>query len=179
MKKPVFDGNILSGSDQIIFKEVLGFPAQLETYKVRQPELVIVTQGKPYLFRWHIVRTDHCGVNLHVVVGNDANRDHHDHPWDNTTVMLAGKYREESFQHPKMKLGRQDRTLMAGDVVHRLATYAHRLVLPEGTPYAMSLFSFGPRTRDWGFYTDKGWTPHNKICEIVGGVARMRGEKDD
>lgn len=113
----------------------------------RAPDFVI---GDPaYLRRWWIIpRNEHQNVYLHHGLRDDDDRALHDHPWDNVSYLLIGRYREIT---PNGAVIRE-----AGSIVHRKATDAHRLELIDGEPF-VSLFFTGPKVRDWGFLCPQGW----------------------
>lgn len=115
----------------------------------RQPDFVIGGSLAPYLRRWWILpRNEFANVYLHQVLRDDDDRALHDHPWDNTPLLLSGCYVEHT---PEGKFLREP-----GAVVIRQATDAHRLSLVDGEP-AVSLFFTGPKVREWGFHCPKGW----------------------
>lgn len=112
----------------------------------RTPDFVI---GDDYLRRWWIVpRNEGCNVYLHEILHSDDDRALHDHPWDNTSMLLEGSYIEHIPE------GSFERTV--GSIVSRKASDAHRLEIPEGGR-AVSLFITGPRIREWGFHCPQGW----------------------
>lgn len=112
----------------------------------RGPDFII---GANYLRRWWIVpRNPFCSVYLHEILQSDDDRALHDHPWDNTSVVLDGGYTEHT---PDGVFER-----VAGDVVSRPAQSMHRLVIPDGGR-AVTLFLTGPRVREWGFDCPNGW----------------------
>jgi len=134
------------------------------------PDLTLAPDGAPYLYRWYLVGGNTteghkieiapANVMLHIQVQSDPERPFHDHPWENTSVIVSGGYEERLQSLPpygEVEIFHR----RAGDVVHRAATEAHRLVLPEGVPYAMTIFSTGPKVRDWGFWYGDDWH-HNK-----------------
>jgi hypothetical protein len=128
----------------------------------RMPDLTISPNGKAYLHRWHVVpRNAYGNVYLHLQVADDPERPMHDHEYDNQSVILAGGYVEEFWKFPPATGTKGVRTVKAGDVVHRKADEAHRLKLltdAAGLPdpgYTISLFTTGPRVRDWGFWMDE------------------------
>ena len=109
--------------------------------QVRQPDFVI---GDNYLRRWWVVpRNEGCNVYLHEINRSDDDRALHDHPWDNTSQLLLGSYIEHT---PEGSFQR-----VAGDIVTRKATDAHRLNIVPGEK-AVSLFMTGPKLREWGFH---------------------------
>lgn len=136
----------------------------------RPPDLVIAPAGHgEYLFRWHVVpRNREANVYFHVQTQSDPERPLHDHPWDSTSVILAGGYDEiidtdpkEAYEAPDPdRPTRFEVRREVGDVIHRPATWAHRLILPPHAAYSMSLFSTGPKVRDWGFWTPRGFVPY-------------------
>jgi hypothetical protein len=93
----------------------------------RPPDLIIAPAGVgEYLFRWYVVPRNHEGnVYFHVQTASDPERPLHDHPWDNTSVILAGGYMEiidtePEIDHPTRYTVRRRK----GDVIHRPATWA-------------------------------------------------------
>ncbi len=146
----------------------------------RKPDKTISPDGDPYLYRWHVT-PEHgpANVYLHVQVASDPRIEKHDHPWDNTTVMLAGTYEEELDQDPEGRHpyspngffgGRYKRK--AGDMIFRKAEWSHRLILTS--PYAMTLFTTGPKIRDWGYWFPDGWHHNKRHNVLVNGVAIFR-----
>lgn len=131
------------------------------------PDLTLAPDGSPYLYRWYLVggsstlgaHAPAC-VMLHIQVQSDPERPFHDHPWDNQSVIVSGGYEEHIQSQPPH--GTTEVVMRhKGDVVTRAATEAHRLILPEGVPYTMTVFSTGPKVRDWGFWYGDVWH-HNK-----------------
>lgn len=150
----------------------------------RPPDLVIAPAGYgEYLFRWHVVpRNSEGNVYFHVQTASDPERPLHDHPWDNTSVILAGGYEELIDTHPYLDLHPPHwkenikRVLRKkGDTVHRSAAWAHRLILPLGEPYTMSLFTTGPKVRKWGFWEGPKFTPFNEITVETEGRSSWKG----
>lgn len=138
----------------------------------RPPDLTITPDGRPYIYRWHIIPRRAAGANvyLHLQVADDPERPLHDHPWDNQSVILAGGHREVYEPLPALvspgeyqRTHHPERLVLKGRTVHRRAEEAHRLFLAPGCPYTISLFSTGPVVREWGFWTEKGWVPHHEL----------------
>ena len=133
----------------------------------REPDLVIAPDGEPYLYRWHVIpRNEHANVYFHIQVTDDPERPLHDHPWDNTSVILAGGYDElYCEQHTGSTLPGTVRTrrVREGDVVHRKAEQPHRLLLASPLGYTMTLFSTGPKRREWGFWFPDGWRSQRDV----------------
>ena len=145
-----------------IVRDVLGV--------VRRPDLTIAPDGNPYLYRWHLVQAPVANVYLHLQVTSDPERPLHDHPWDNQSVILAGGYWEVFGKEPGHKELRVFRK--AGDVVHRKAAEPHRLVLDkEGPHYALTMFTSGPKIREWGFWYPNGWVHNYDVVRTENGVS--------
>ena len=116
----------------------------------RHPDVVIGDPADPYMERWHVVpRNLWSNVYLHRILKSDDDRALHDHPWDNASLLIQGEYLEHT---PGGALRR-----VAGDHVRRLAATTHRLELIGGDP-VISLFTTGPKIREWGFWCPEGWT---------------------
>lgn len=130
--------------------------------------------GTDYLRRWWIVlRNLACNVYLHEFAGSDDDRAMHDHPWDNTSYILFGRYIEHT---PAGSFVRQE-----GDVVQRRAVDQHRIEVFEGKPPVLTLFITGPKVREWGFQCPQGWRHWQEFCAPGDSsqVGRGCGEHDD
>lgn len=159
--------DLLSGVDYDLLIDFIG--------GWREPDLTVSPDGKPYLHRWHVLpRNDQANVYLHVQVGDDPERPLHDHQYDNQSVILSGGYHETwapAYWPAPGILGRPElglphtRNVRKGRTVHRRAEEAHRLKLLPDTPYTMTLFTTGPRIREWGFWLDTGWRPWHEVTE--------------
>lgn len=138
----------------------------------RTPDFVIGDPDNPYMRRWWIVpRNVGCNVYLHEILRSDDDRALHDHPWDNTSMLLIGSYIEHTPEGAFMR--------EAGSIVTRLATDAHRLEIPEGGR-AISLFITGPKIREWGFHCPAGWVHWRDFTAGPNGetIGRGCGEMD-
>ncbi len=155
-------------AERSLFLDILG--------GCRPPDLTISPDGNPYLYRWHVVpRNKAANVYLHVQVSDDPRGELHDHPWNNSSVILAGGYEEILDIAPAGDNWRIFER-KPGDVIFRRARWAHRLLM-AGHPYTMTLFSTGPKIRDWGYWFPDGWH-HNKRHNVtVDGVAVFKEEK--
>lgn len=115
-----------------------------EIISSREPEFPI---GPDYLHRWYIIpRNERANVFLHKMLRSDIDT-FHDHPWDNTSLIIAGGYTEET---PDGVFERNP-----GDIVGRRAEDRHRLILRDGQP-SIQLFFTGPKIREWGFWCEDG-----------------------
>lgn len=153
--------------ERTIFLDILGH--------WRTPDISIMPDGEPYLYRWHVVpRNKHANVYLHIQVSDDPRRELHDHPWDNVSVILAGGYTELLNPYPEPRPAGMF-VRRKGDMIFRRAGWSHRLLM-AGNPYTMTLFSTGPHIRDWGYWFPDGWH-HNKRHNVdVDGVAVFKEE---
>ena len=119
----------------------------------REPDFTI---GGDYMHRWYIIpRNDMFNVYLHRTMRSD-NDVPHDHPWDNTSLVIAGGYREETPDGVFVR--------SPGDMIQRTASSVHRLELIDGQP-SISLFFTGPKVRDWGFHCPKGFVPWQQFTQ--------------
>lgn len=159
----------------------------------RDPDVTIAPDGTDYIFRWHLVlRNEDANVYFHVQVASDPERPLHDHPWQNTSIILANGYDElmpwSGCSHPGPGIVEtpavSPRTTLirreVGDVIHRTAEQAHRLILRD--PYSISLFITGPKTRSWGFWTTgQGgfplWVDHRHVIETRDGKSTYIGPR--
>lgn len=91
----------------------------------REPDEIIndTVNGEqvPYLRRWFVKKDEDGGrVYLHNFMRSDFERATHDHPWDSTSILLWGEYKEHLA----------DGTVAyrkSGDIVTRKAEDSHRI----------------------------------------------------
>lgn len=115
----------------------------------RDPDLTIQDGDRlAYLQRWHVLpKMLAGGTNIHRILRSDKDVPH-DHPWDNTTYVLDGEMIDEALDGTRT-------LLKPGDIFHRKAEDAHRLILEPGM-IVTTMFFFGERRRDWGFHCPGG-----------------------
>lgn len=133
---------------------------------MRRPDFVI---GDDYLRRWYVIpRNPWCNVYLHEIRKSDDDRALHDHPWRNTSIILAGSYIEHlpggAFTY-----------CSAGDVIEREPEALHRLEIEPGAPPVLSLFVTGPKVREWGFACPQGWVPWQEFTDPTDSSKTGRG----
>lgn len=131
----------------------------------RGPDLVIDRPDRTaYICRWHLLpRNDQANMYLHLQMCSDT-APPHDHPWSNSSLILAGGYVEvinEKDYHERS----------AGDVIYREAETMHRLFLDDHQPFALTLFTTGRRERDWGFLIGGKWVSHQNKVKIENGLS--------
>lgn len=119
------------------------------------PHFVVGPPEDPYLWRWYVIpRNPICCIYIHKFLRDDDDRAMHDHPWSSVSLLVWGRYVEQTAQGKK--------EYRAGSVLFRKATHTHRIELPEGRP-AWTLFVTGPRVREWGFHCPQGWVHWRKF----------------
>ena len=136
----------------------------------RGPDIIIGDPADPYMHRWHVVpRNEVCNVYLHKIMRSDDDRALHDHPWNNTTWVLEGGYWEHL-------MGGYRVWRPAGWTGERQATTLHRLELdPARAPCALTLFTTGPKLREWGFQCPNGWVHWQDFTTGVNGEQIGKG----
>jgi len=125
---------------------------------------ILGPDGERYLDRYHL--TD--SVRLHHIMSDDAQDDMHDHPWDLTSVLVTGGYREVT---PAGELEH-----WAPSVIVRQAEEPHRLELLAGPMWTIAIT--GPVRRRWGFHTPAGWV-HWRDYPRAGRYARALDDEVD
>jgi hypothetical protein len=112
---------------------------------------------EPYLVRYSLITTKWFSLKLHNILSSD-DECLHDHPWAYMSILLKGRYIEESETGFKA-YGR-------GAVLVRRAKWKHRLHI--GKPVWSLVITFR-KTREWGFWTRKGfihWKEYDsKYCD--------------
>lgn len=115
----------------------------------------VLTYGEPYLTRLHLIKLPSGrAVMLHWIKRPDPQPDMHDHPVGFLALVLWGGYRE------MVPAGFKEfpRLAKARGVYwwnRKRATDVHRII--EVAPGTITLVFAGPKTREWGFLTWKGW----------------------
>jgi hypothetical protein len=104
----------------------------------------------PYLYRWVFIFFG-FSIRLHHWIRSDDKRFFHDHPWDFTTFVLKGSYRDVSpaYTREGIEYHHID-TIKAGDRKFRKATHKHYVDVPQGG--AWTLLFCGRHKRNWGFW---------------------------
>jgi hypothetical protein len=102
--------------------------------------------GSVYLRRYRLVSCRWLRIYLHHIRRDDEDRALHDHPWGFFSIILAGGYYEVTASGT--------RWYEPGRILWRPAIWTHRLMVPQP---AWTLVVAGPRVRDWGFHTNRGW----------------------
>lgn len=125
---------------------------------------------KTYLTRWRIIQTPWFGLFLHRIALPDRDRHLHDHPWSFATLILSGGYREVVPVGDDPAGSTVSRTWRTGSIHRLIAEEFHSIAVLHRKP-TWTLVFVGPRRRDWGFGTAKGWVDHQTyIAQRDGGV---------
>lgn len=147
----------------------------------RDPDFVIAPEGEPYLLRWHIIpRNEKANVYMHLMLKGDAGREFHDHPWRSFSVVIGGGYEEsiEDYEYDYICKEYIDTTTVnkqtAGCTWFREASESHRLDMTKDHKYALTIFSTGPKVREWGFSTDEGWVHWEDYVNNKEGVSERK-----
>lgn len=130
----------------------------------------------PYLVRWTILGCPWFSIKIHRILASDEDC-LHDHPWHFLSIILWGGYFEETPAWERWtetavlsSLDAKDRMVVAeisknkkwyrpGSVLWRPAPRSiHRLELPPECSATSLVITF-KKTRQWGFFTKKGWVP--------------------
>lgn len=111
-----------------------------------------------YLRRRTLFWTPWLRIYIHSILRSDDDQCLHDHPWNFTSLILAGGY----FEHLP-RGGRKWRG--PGSLIRHRAEDLHRVELRlKNTPLgrreqpALTLVVCGRKRRNWGFLTPAGWT---------------------
>ncbi|KAJ3449272.1 hypothetical protein M0812_05417 [Anaeramoeba flamelloides] len=108
--------------------------------------------GKPFLFRYHLLALtpDGPGLCIHHFVDSDPDRGFHDHPWMHAlSFVLAGSYEEKL--NPSLP-NEKGRLVSTGNFnyLHGIKS-RHRVMIADGED-GWTFFMFGKRRKGWGFY---------------------------
>ena len=116
---------------------------------------------KPYLIRYTLMTTPWFSVKIHKILESD---DYclHDHPWSFLSIVLKNGYTEYSFgknlgyvKYPGEKMRAPfKKQIKAPAILFRRANWAHRLEIDKPATTLVITFK---KTRQWGFFTTKGW----------------------
>lgn len=122
-------------------------------------KIFIGGRERPYLIRWYLLpRNRWLNLYLHKFLRSDADREKHDHPWWFVSLMLRGKYLEET------DVGKTER--VAPSICFRRAEHRHRVELFRDAKCqeipCWTIVLTGPVSREWGFWCPKGFVPWSK-----------------
>jgi hypothetical protein len=113
--------------------------------------------GVLHFRRYQLLKTPWFKVYLHHILQSDQDKHMHDHPFNFTSFILRGGYREDWAASPYWS-DIKERYVTAGSLVRHDHTDAHKLTLT--TPQVWSLVFVSGETWDWGYQTERGWMQH-------------------
>lgn len=123
----------------------------------------ISTDGDLYLRRLIIAQVPKIGsIMLHWIKRPDRARDLHDHPVSFLSILLRGTYYELI---PDPTGGEKVNFITWWNF--KRATDAHRITNVFGPKQVLTLVFAGPKRREWGFHTKRGWIPWRQYEENV------------
>jgi hypothetical protein len=105
-----------------------------------------------YLHRLKIVQTPLFGVYVHRIFRPDVDRHLHDHPWWFAALILSGGYVETHQRSADAPVTTRSWRRWS---VHPVAT-GERHKIDIVAPNTRTLILVGPKTCDWGFWTETG-----------------------
>jgi hypothetical protein len=131
--------------------------------------------GELYLRRFMLCRTPLGGLYIHEIVRPDNDRCLHDHPWNFTSLILAGGYWEETFvfdakdrakaTHPNsVYLTRMKMWYGPGSFRYMDAAHTHRVLMDEGKK-TWSLCFVSGKKKSWGFWKGAVFTPWREFFQ--------------
>lgn len=104
-----------------------------------------------YILRLHVLKTPWFAICLHWLNHADPEPYLHDHPVSFLSLILRGWYDElvpaDPVNHVRVVRNRWFRFFRATD--------AHSIINPA--PGTLTLCFMGPKVREWGYHTPKGW----------------------
>jgi hypothetical protein len=121
-------------------KALLVFARQVMTNPASQ---ILGEESNPYLYRWWLTKSRDDSVYIHKMMRSDQDVELHDHPGDNLSILLHGEMKEETPHGLRL--------WQPGSIIARKAEDRHRIVIEEPI---ITMWIMGPRTRDWGFWTE-------------------------
>jgi hypothetical protein len=124
---------------------------------------IVSKTGQVHFRRWRLLQTPWFAIYIHQICRSDMELDMHDHPWNFSSVILEGAYREASSYPPKFdKIHIRD--YYSGDVIEHQAEDVHKLTLVSQEVWTL-VFTSG-RTRYWGYQTKAGWIGHQEYRQL-------------
>ena len=126
----------------------------------------IYWRGELYLRRLILVQCPLFSIMLHWIKQPDKQRHLHDHPVSMLSILLKGEYLEAT-DYCFLGNGNiwPDKYKHAKWFNWIPATKKHRIThIPDSG--CITLCIAGPRTREWGFYTEEGWIQWQKYHEL-------------
>jgi len=104
-----------------------------------------------YITRLHLLKTPWFAICLHWINKPDPEPYLHDHPVSFLSIILRGGYKEFRMINKNVTFPN-----------HRWFNFVRarpedRHTIIEVKPNTLTLALMGPKTREWGFHSEKGW----------------------
>lgn len=109
--------------------------------------------GVTHFDRRYLIDTRWGGIMLHWLRRPDHDRDMHDHPYTFASFVLRGEY--EEVVPRRGGGGTVERVISWFNFKRATISDPHRI--SRVAPGTLTFVFFGPRRRNWGFHTDRGW----------------------
>lgn len=153
----------------------------------KRSEFIREGETSPYLIRYNLFECPWFSIKIHKIMQTD-NDCMHDHPWSFLSIILKGgyweiipvrqlpkhsnerRYKWRCYDNPQSPSDLQ-RRYGVGSILYRPANWIHRLELNVVESRLGERYEYSPATtlvitfkksREWGFWTKKGWVPWNK-----------------
>lgn len=129
--------------------------------KKGKSKMITKLNGDYYLERFYVLfplsweKYTPFNIYLHKFYSSDEG-DLHDHPWNNISLVLSGRYWEETESDNSLFTA-QYHLRVPGDIVFRKATDKHKISIVNHSAPVWTLFLMGRRFREWGFYPNGKW----------------------
>lgn len=113
------------------------------------------TDVEDNILRLHVIKTPFFAICFHWLRAPDPEPYLHDHPVSFVSIVLRGQYEEiRSFDRGKTNVWRLIRWF---NFIRADSRDQHRIAAIFYQP--LTLCFMGPKRREWGFQTPKGWIP--------------------
>jgi hypothetical protein len=122
--------------------------------------LDIGADDDPYLDRLRLVETPLFGLYLHHIHRADREEDPHDHPWWFASIVLCGVYEEIVWADKRDAGSHVVRHRPRWSLRHISRAGAHIITAIRGPLWTLVLV--GPKRGEWGFWTARGFIPHDR-----------------
>lgn len=125
---------------------------------------IVSKVGITHFRRWRLFWSPWGSIYLHNITNSDLDIDPHDHPWDFTSLIIKGSYREEArYAHDDYKT-LYVKAYTPGMLNKKKTIDCHKLTLQ--TPSVWTLVFVGKRKHDWGYQTANGWVHHKEYNRL-------------
>jgi hypothetical protein len=116
-----------------------------------------------YITRLHLCMAPIGAICIHWLNGPDPEPFLHDHPVSFLSILLRGRYVEVREVGPNIRIlkGRRHFNFVRATDAHTIKWVA---------PGTVTICFMGPKVREWGFHTDKGWVNWQKYNEKYKGA---------